>query len=69
MPPQTPLEVDGVGFDPQRLRSNDGAQTESLGLIGMQERAALLGARLDIDSSPGQGTRVVASYSCERTPG
>jgi two-component system sensor histidine kinase UhpB len=47
------LEVgdDGAGFDP--------ATTErGTGLLGMSERAALIGARLDVESSPGHGTRV-----------
>ncbi len=43
---------DGVGFDPA-------AQQESLGLLGMTERAALAGGRVEITSSPGSGTIVV----------
>jgi two-component system sensor histidine kinase UhpB len=38
------------------LRS--GARNEGLGLLGMRERAALRGARIDIRSHPGRGTRV-----------
>jgi len=34
---------------------------EGLGLIGMRERVAMLGGRLDIDSVPGRGTRVRAT--------
>jgi len=43
------LEVvdDGCGFDPAHVR--DG----SLGLAGMQERASLIGAALDVSSRPG----------------
>jgi signal transduction histidine kinase len=37
------------------LRAEDG-----LGLIGMHERARLLGGNLVIDSEPGRGTRVIA---------
>jgi two-component system, NarL family, sensor histidine kinase UhpB len=40
----------GAGFDP------DGVQ--ATGLQGMRERALLIGARLDIDSRPGDGTSV-----------
>jgi len=49
------LEVadDGVGFDPTVARQQGG-----LGLQGMDERAAQLGARLSIQSQAGEGTRV-----------
>jgi PAS domain S-box-containing protein len=48
------LEVrdDGRGFDRMTCR------TDSLGLASMEERALALGGRLDIASTPGQGTRV-----------
>ena len=32
----------------------------SLGLIGMRERAAILGGRVSISSAPGKGTTVTA---------
>ena len=41
--------------------SNDFTTSGQLGLISMQERAELLGGRLEIKSSPGNGTRVNAS--------
>ena len=31
-----------------------------IGLLGMQERLESLGGRLEIESRPGQGTRLVA---------
>lgn len=43
---------DGVGFDPATPAPGH------FGLIGMKERAASIGATLDIASAPGQGTRV-----------
>ena len=48
------LEVhdDGVGFDPQ------GKYPGLLGLRSMQERAAQIGAALEIESAPGRGTQV-----------
>jgi signal transduction histidine kinase len=44
---------DGVGFEPTLVR-------EGFGLVGMRERAALLGGSLKIDSTKGAGTRVRA---------
>jgi signal transduction histidine kinase len=53
---QVTVEVsdDGIGFDP------DGAEVRSrhLGLTSMEERARELGGRLEIHSSPGNGTTV-----------
>ena len=52
------IEDHGGGFDSERALS-DGT---SHGLNGMRERAALLGGRLRIDSSPGAGTRLLARF-------
>lgn len=50
---------DGVGFTlPPNQPAGEG---EGFGLAGMRERAALLGGRLDVQSRPGQGTRIVAT--------
>ncbi|MCA9077563.1 MAG: hypothetical protein KDA93_21235 [Planctomycetaceae bacterium] len=46
------LEDHGIGFDPQQ-RDNS-----RLGLLGMQERAELLGGRFTLTSNPGSGTRI-----------
>lgn len=48
---------DGVGFDVAAARSRALAGG-SLGLLGQQERAALVGGRVEIDSAPGAGTEV-----------
>ena len=51
------LEDDGVGFDVAEAT----AHLESgcgLGLVGMRERALLLGGAMIIDSAPGHGTRL-----------
>jgi signal transduction histidine kinase len=52
---------DGAGFDvaQARRRAADGG---SFGLLGMQERVDLLGGRLEVESAPGQGTCVHASF-------
>lgn len=51
------IEDDGSGFDVTTARP-DGASLRGIGLLGMRERAELLGGRLTIDSAPGEGTRV-----------
>lgn len=56
---------DGVGFEPAHLGAPDDAPP-SFGLAAMQERAASLGGRLVVESSPGKGTSVVASFAVAR---
>lgn len=51
------VEDDGTGFDVASTLATY-ASRGSLGLLQMRESARLIGARLSIDSSPGQGTRV-----------
>jgi len=48
------IEDDGRGFDAGAGRD------EGLGLVGMEERVALLDGRLQIESSEGAGTTIVA---------
>jgi signal transduction histidine kinase len=48
---------DGVGFDPPGRLDSLG-RAGHFGLMGIQERADLIGAQLSIDSTPGQGTTV-----------
>ncbi len=55
------IRDDGVGFDVEAARRN-AMQGESLGLLGMQERVQLAGGRLEIESTPGAGTLVRASF-------
>jgi signal transduction histidine kinase len=47
------IEDDGVGF------ARDHVREHAFGLVGMRERAQLLGGRLEVESSPGAGTTVV----------
>jgi len=49
---------DGRGFVPEGLGKQDSAH---LGLLGMHERARLLGGRLEVRSAPGQGTVIEAT--------
>jgi PAS domain S-box-containing protein len=57
------IEIDvsdeGQGFRPHPVA----ADGRGLGLIGMQERASMLGGHLRVESRPGEGTRV-----CLRVP-
>ncbi|MDR7581478.1 MAG: sensor histidine kinase, partial [Armatimonadota bacterium] len=45
---------DGRGFDPERV-------SRGMGLAGMRERAAAIGAALEVRTGPGQGTTVEVS--------
>ena len=65
------VEDNGIGFAADEINGADGAGNGDgnnnnsnamgvgrLGLVGMQERAALVNGTLEIESSPGQGTTV-----------
>ena len=52
------VEDDGVGFDTSAVGAPD--LTGGYGLFGMDERARLLGGEVQIDSTPGWGTRIRA---------
>jgi signal transduction histidine kinase len=56
---------DGRGFDAAR-----GVRDSAYGLVGMRERADVVGARISIESVPGQGTTVTirAGHDQERSP-
>jgi signal transduction histidine kinase len=52
---QLAVADNGSGFDPDRPR-----ERASLGLASMRERVRLLRGVLDIESTPGHGTKVTA---------
>jgi signal transduction histidine kinase len=52
---QLAVRDDGAGFDPARHRTG-----MSLGHASMRQRVLLLGGKVDIDSSPGRGTTILA---------
>jgi signal transduction histidine kinase len=53
------VEDDGRGFD-RAARLTVSGWPMGIGLMGMQERLKSLGGRLEVDSEPGQGTRLTA---------
>jgi signal transduction histidine kinase len=48
------VEDDGIGFEPHNILSGD-----HLGLVGIRERAEMLGGNLTIESAPGKGTSLI----------
>jgi signal transduction histidine kinase len=61
------VEDDGCGFravDAGRNRNGD----QSYGLVGMRERAELVGARLDVTSTPASGTKVLVELAVPASP-
>ncbi|MEE9399726.1 MAG: sensor histidine kinase, partial [Dehalococcoidales bacterium] len=52
----------GQGFDPDVVM-NSGIKLGHMGLLGMKERAELLGGYLHINSHPGEGTSIGFSFS------
>ncbi len=49
------IEDDGQGFQPAQGK-------KTFGLLGMQERVKMLGGSIDINSQPGQGCRIEATF-------
>jgi signal transduction histidine kinase len=54
------VEDDGRGFDASEVPE------DRHGLVGMRERAEMLGGTLQVRSSPGAGTRVEATVPLEK---
>jgi len=55
------VQDDGKGFP------EGSASTSRFGLVGMQERARLLGGSFQVESSPGAGTRITAEVPLRRS--
>ena len=53
------VEDDGAGFDANE-ETLPAADDRGMGLIGMRERAALIGGTLEIETAPGGGTTIFA---------
>ncbi|MBE3583061.1 MAG: sensor histidine kinase [Limnochordaceae bacterium] len=56
----------GCGFDLSRVWPARRAGTAALGLLGMEERARLLGGGLQVASSPGNGCRITVTFPAPR---
>jgi PAS domain S-box-containing protein len=59
------VEDDGAGFDVEALLKTP-AKNRRFGLLGMQERVALIGGSLSIESTPGVGTTVLVHIDISR---
>jgi signal transduction histidine kinase len=57
------LTISDNGID---IGSKAGRRSPSLGLLGMRERAALVGGKVDITGDPGQGTTVTVHVPVTR---
>ena len=60
------LQVDdnGAGFDVDAA-IQVASHGRSMGLLGMRERASLLGGEFTLDSHPGRGTRIAVVIPCQ----
>lgn len=59
------IEDDGKGFNPEAKTQPAGLG--QLGLVGMQERIALVGGALTIELAPGQGTTIFVRVPLAKT--
>jgi PAS domain S-box-containing protein len=57
---QLVVSDEGVGFDPEALPAG-GESNRGFGLFSIRERLQLIGGQLEIDSTPGKGSRFVLS--------
>jgi len=65
---QLRVEDDGRGFDPGHA-SRDAVELQRLGLLGIRERAELLGGEFRVESAPDKGTRLQVSIPLGGTGG
>ena len=56
------VEDDGIGFDPD----DEQVKKSGIGLLGMQERAALVGGTKEIESEPGKGTTIFVRVNTDK---
>jgi signal transduction histidine kinase len=58
------IEDDGIGFDHRAVSS--GKTRRGLGLLGIRERLQVLGGSCEIESAPGQGTKLNVKIPLEQ---
>jgi signal transduction histidine kinase len=63
------IEDDGIGFSQKMLDFNSLLREKHFGLAGMFERADLISADLKFESVPGEGTKIIISWSPENKKG
>jgi PAS domain S-box-containing protein len=65
-PQQVCMEIvdDGVGFEWEAEKLGENGR-QAWGLLGIQERASLLGGRLDIETAPGRGAHLCVTLPLE----
>lgn len=56
------FQDDGIGFSSDLVE-----QMQSLGLLGMYERALVMGAHLDVNSQPNQGTSIILRVPADKS--
>lgn len=57
------ISDDGKGFDPAEIKGR-----KTLGLLGMKERAMMMGGKYEIASEPGKGTTVFVEVPLHKVP-
>jgi signal transduction histidine kinase len=50
-----------ISDDGRGVRPTTGSASDRMGLMGMRERAALLGGRVQIESNPREGTSILVA--------
>ncbi len=61
------VDDDGIGLDPEiSPNPNDLLSRKHFGLVGMFERASLIGAEMSIHSKPHQGTQIQISWKLKK---
>ena len=53
---QLMIEDDGVGFEESKLNDKN-----ALGILGMKERAHIIGGQVEISSQPNNGTTIITT--------